>query len=115
MGTNIEIWKQLPITDRYDISNTGKVFDTQRCRMLPLNKFGQYQGVCIHLNGKKEYFGVHRLVYWAFRGVLSDMHTTQINHKDENKLNNHIDNLELLTPHENWLYSYIRRTGKINI
>lgn len=50
--------------------------------------------------GIKKHMRVHRLVYMAHKGVIPE--GMQINHKDENKANNCIDNLELMTNKENW-------------
>lgn len=45
--------------------------------------------------GIKKHMRVHRLVYMAHKGAIPE--GMQINHKDENKANNCIDNLELMT------------------
>lgn len=46
---------------------------------------------------------VHRLVWRCFRGEING--GLQINHIDGNKSNNHIENLELVTPKENTAHS----------
>lgn len=46
-------------------------------------------------NGKRKGFRVHRLVATAF--ILNPNNYYCINHKDENKLNNNVDNLEWCT------------------
>lgn len=49
----------------------------------------------VHLrpkNGKEKMESVHRLVALAF--LPNPDHLPQVNHKDENKLNNCVDNLE---------------------
>lgn len=53
---------------------------------------------------------VHRLVYETFIGSIPDNY--EINHKDGNKLNNSVDNLELLTHKDNIIHSYkvLKRT-----
>lgn len=100
----------------YEVSNTGKV------RSLNYNKTGKtkelsfetsrcgYHRVRLY-NGKTKAFYVHRLVYYSF--FPSDDRKLQVNHKDEDKTNNHIDNLELLTPKENNHYgTRIERCAK---
>lgn len=47
---------------------------------------------------------VHQAVYEAFVGLVPK--GLQINHKDGNKLNNHLSNLELVTQRENTLHAY---------
>lgn len=46
----------------------------------------------------------HRLVYEAFNGVIPE--DLEINHKDGNKLNNCIDNLECISHKQNVVHSY---------
>lgn len=41
----------------------------------------------------------HKAVYWAWKGAIPAGH--EIDHNDGNPLNNHIDNLEAVTPAEN--------------
>lgn len=53
--------------------------------------------------GKKK--SVHRLVLEAFNPV-DGMDELQVNHKDGNKLNNRLDNLEWVTQSENILHAY---------
>lgn len=54
--------------------------------------------------GKRTNILVHRAVAEAFiRPMLSG---EVINHKDGNKLNNHVENLEIVTPKENAIHAY---------
>ena len=57
---------------------------------LPIKR-GYYQ-IRLSKNGKKKGFQVHRLVAFAF--LQNPNQYPQINHKDENKLNNKLENLE---------------------
>jgi len=54
-----------------------------------------YYKVKLSLNGKIKAYYVHRLVYQMFKGDIP--YGMQVNHIDENRTNNNIDNLELLT------------------
>jgi len=49
---------------------------------------------------------VHRLVALAFLGKPPTEHHSQINHKDGNKGNNAVENLEYVTPSQNCLHYY---------
>lgn len=55
-------------------------------------------GLCGH-NGERWYPLVSRLVYQTFTGPIPE--GMQVNHIDENPLNNRVDNLNLMTPKEN--------------
>lgn len=59
---------------------------------------------------KPKTFRMHYLVISAFIGPRED--GFQVNHKDGNKLNNHISNLEYVTASENVKHSY-RELGRI--
>jgi hypothetical protein len=61
---------------------------------------------------KKRYMAqVHRVVYCFFHGEIPD--GMQINHKDGNKKNNAISNLEMVTPKENILHAiYVTKKFK---
>ena len=61
-----------------------------------------YARICIAHN----WFRVHRLIGEYIYGELSSNH---IHHKDNNKLNNSIDNLELLSPSEHARETYAVR------
>lgn len=128
-----EVWKQIRGYEGiYDVSNTGIV------RRLPceiISKVGQkyrtkstikmksrimpngYLSVSLR-NGnimKRASFYIHRLVAEAF--CENPMCLTEVNHKDENKLNNNADNLEWCTHKYNTNYGTIKERmskSKIN-
>lgn len=55
------------------------------------------------VNSRKQ-VRVHRFVYECYNGVIPD--GLIINHRDGNKQNNNIDNLELVTPKQNTQHAY---------
>lgn len=104
MKVNDVEWKSIPNFSWYLASNTGQIFDTIRNKLVK-----QY----IHANGYKLVrvmndfgkvgnVGVHRLVYQAFYGTYPKH--LEINHKDEDKSNNNVENLEVITHAENVNY-----------
>lgn len=83
---------------KYQISNTGKVKSlnynqTKTSRILrPITYNKHYLQVFLWKDGKYIHKFIHRLVAEAF--IPNPENKPQVNHKDENKLNNNVDNLE---------------------
>lgn len=106
-----EVWKDIEgYEGLYQISNLGRV------KSLPkLHKFvhgyyltkekilsprvcgtqREYLAVVLHKNEKNKQYKIHRLVAMAF--IPNPCGYNEINHKDENKGNNMVDNLEWCT------------------
>lgn len=101
-----EIWKPIPkYEDRYLISNLGRMRSLFKNCLLKLSANHQgYYVITLWRHQKTESFSVHRLVAKVF---MSDPPTYlhQINHKDGNKQNNCVDNLEWCTAKENVAHS----------
>lgn len=77
----------------YQVSNTGKVRNISYNYQLRLYcRPDGYEQVILCKNGKVKAFRVHRLVAEAFIPNINDL--PEVNHKDENKLNNYYENLE---------------------
>jgi hypothetical protein len=106
MGTQIEKWKPIAECNGiYYISDHGRVKSYKFGReviLKPLLKGRenhQYMAVNIsYLTGAK-LSKIHRLVALSF--IPNPENKPQVNHKDGNKYNNHIDNLEWNTSKEN--------------
>ena len=104
-----EIWKDIDeFEGLYQVSNLGNVKSlnyrhTGKERILkPLtDKYG-YLFVTIYKNGKLKNYKIHRLVAKAF--IPNPDGKPEVNHKDENKINNCVDNLEWMTSKENINY-----------
>ena len=96
-----EEWKDIENYPNYQISNLGRVRNKIKNRIIKPsfnNKTGYLQNILCK-NNKKKLFLVHRLVAEAF--IPNPENKTQVNHKDRNKENNKIDNLEWVTISEN--------------
>lgn len=95
MKLDQEQWK--PIKDYenlYEVSNLGRVKSLHKGteRILNAGKCSGYFFVNLYKDGKKKTHLVHRLVAQSF---LDNPHSLPcINHKDENPLNNRVENLE---------------------
>ena len=93
----MEIWKEIEgYEGLYEVSNLGRIKSLQKDIILKnrLSKRGYYL-VSLYKNGKSTTKWVHRLVAKAF--ISNPDNLPQINHKDENSLNNCADNLEWCT------------------
>lgn len=107
----MEKWKDIIIekngivydyTGKYQVSNFGRVRNTRGRIMKPTMLRTGYKLVLLCQNGKHEGFTVHRLVATAF--IENNDNLPFVNHKDENKTNNHVDNLEWCTREYNANY-----------
>ena len=95
------------IKDYYTIKENGEIYSDNCGIMKVRNKPGtEYKMInFMALDGTKKTFKVHRLVMMAF-SPIENYENLQVNHKDGNKANNHIDNLEWVTPRENQLHAF---------
>lgn len=95
-----EIWKTVDATlGRYEISNKGHVKkDGKICR---LSRTRGYMQVSIAFIFGRRTLAIHRLVIAYFSDVPRNHSKLQVNHKDGNKANNCIDNLEWCTAAQN--------------
>lgn len=98
-----EIWRK--IDDRYSVSNLGRVKSNYRGteRILkPTTIKNGYLRVSLYRGGVMKSVSIHRLVAKAF--IPNPYNLPQVNHKDENKENNCVDNLEWCTAKYNCNY-----------
>ena len=91
-----EIWKDIKDYEgHYQVSNLSRVksikFGKERI-LKPVTDRHGYLIVGLWKNNKQKTYKVHRLVAEAFLPNTDNL--TQINHKDENKSNNNVNNLE---------------------
>ncbi len=105
-----EIWKDIPeYKNIYQVSNLGQVRSFCGSYLSPiimkqeLNSIGYYR-VSLYKDKKYKRYLVHRLVVAAFIGGISK--DKVVNHKDANKTNNEINNLEIVTQSDNVKHSY---------
>lgn len=99
-----EIWKEIEGTNgMYQVSNLGNVKSFTRIKKGGLLKPGRYSNgyLFVHFakdtdkKGERHSYLIHRLVAQAF--LPNPKGLEQVNHKDENKTNNRVDNLEWCT------------------
>lgn len=92
-----EVWKDvIGYEGIYEVSNTGKIKRLKNNTMRKTKKNNRgYVQISLSKNGEIKYFLLHRVVAQAF--IENENNFPQVNHKDEDKENNHIDNLEWCT------------------
>lgn len=107
-----EQWKNIPgCENRYVVSNRGRVasiFKSRRSKnMFRILKGslanGRYRIFSIYKNEKTSTHKLHPLVMKLF-GLPKPSYKHEINHKNGNKLDNRIDNLEWVTRSENMIH-----------
>jgi hypothetical protein len=91
-----EIWKPIRNYNNYEVSNLGNVRNKEKILKLSLSTSGYYK-IGLWKNGKMKNKYVHRLIIENFYNVFPKDKKTVIDHIDNNKLNNHIDNLQIIT------------------
>lgn len=103
-----EVWKVVPTNHNYAVSNWGRVKRITRRSGTQVGKIlrdwhdehsNRYKVVTLRDTNGAKTIRVHTLVAEAF--LPAKTHGLQVNHKNGNRLDNRICNLEYVTPREN--------------
>lgn len=117
-----EIWRAVPgYEGLYEVSSLGRVKSLPRGKQWPYRqthnnirvlrlKANGYLFVNLSKNNEVKWIAVHRLVAMAF--LPNPLGLPCVNHKDENKLNNCVENLEWCTYRYNANYGTARERQK---
>jgi hypothetical protein len=110
-----EPWKAVPgYEGLYDVSSKGRIRrvhppnykhkETLYVVLKPvINRMGYYR-ITLSKNNNRINYSIHRLVAMAF--IENPSNKPFINHKDGNKVNNTVENLEWCTPGENNIHAF---------
>ena len=121
----VEIWKDIVVEKNgivYDFTGLYQVSNMGRVKSLNYNKTGEekilktrlnkngYLMIGLNKDKKQQQFYIHRLVAYTF--IPNPNKLPQINHKNEIKTDNFVDNLEWCTEQYNSQYSSYKQKGK---
>ena len=101
--SEVETFVKIDGFENYEVSNLGKVRNMKSGRVLKprLHKNG-YLMHGLYENNKQKQLYLHRIIATAF--MDNPEAKPQVNHIDENKLNNDLSNLEWCTEKENIIH-----------
>lgn len=120
VNTGQEVWKDIKEYEgKYQVSDLGRIkslsrvtknskgeFKTKEIIMKPTKATNGYLLACLWKNNKQSKVNIHRLVANAF--IDNPNNYKEINHKDEDKTNNRVENLEWCDHKYNMNYGNIK-------
>ena len=103
-----EVWKDIPNYEGlYQVSDHGRVKSLKRERVVKdkilnsyLDRYG-YSRLFLCKEGKRKTVYIHQLVAMTFLNHIPNGHEIVVDHIDNDKSNNRIENLQLITQREN--------------
>lgn len=115
----IEIWKDIPnYGGIYQVSNFGNVKSKERISLHPISGMNNLKGkelkkglsssgyyIVNLFKEKNNTILVHKLVAISFLNYIPNNRKLVIDHIDGNKLNNNLENLQIITQRENIIKS----------
>ena len=105
-----EVWKDIPgYEDEYQASNLGNIRSIKSNNLILKGDYqpNGYKRVYLWKNGSKKNLLVHRLVALSF--LPNPNNYEEVNHLDENKANNKLENLEWCTHSYNMNYGDVKK------
>jgi hypothetical protein len=97
-----EIWKEIPQTgNNYSVSSLGRIYSHIGQKLISIKPHKTFGYVVVPLGRKinRQAFRIHRLVAEAF--VPNPFNKKEVNHKNKDKADNRIENLEWMNASEN--------------
>lgn len=107
------IWKKLPIDERYLVSDTGLIKGLDGRILKQAADTRGYKFVTLNNNYHQFHLSIHRAVALTF--IPNPNNYAQVNHKDKDKTNNNVDNLEWCNNKYNSHYSNSKAVLMIDI
>lgn len=96
----------------YQVNELGEVKSIRKEIILKsyINRYG-YEKVILTIHQKSSHRSVHRVVAEVF--ITNPESKLEVNHKDGNKLNNRVENLEWVTRKENFMHAVKMGLNKV--
>ena len=101
----------IPGFEDYLISKEGEVFSLKSNRVLTnyTNNKG-YKFTSFYIEGKQHWYLLHRVLAFVYLDLPSLSSELEVDHIDDNKLNNSLDNLQVLTREKHLAKTIARRS-----
>lgn len=110
-----EVWKIYPLNNKFSVSSFGKLKNSLTGKIYSQHKSKSgYMGFCTSNGKRKSYklYRIHRMVAETF--IPNPDNKPYVNHKDGNKTNNNVSNLEWVTASENTKHAFETGLCKID-
>jgi hypothetical protein len=105
----LEEWKDITGYNNFEVSNKGEIRNKINNTIKKQYLRNGYYSTSLYENKVSKTLNIHRIVAIEFLGNFPNKH---VNHKDGNKLNNNLENLEWVTPKENTQHAIINNLSK---
>lgn len=109
-------WKVIEKATNYEISNCGEVRNKITNKILKPTLINGYLAVGVRIDKKTNIVFIHRMVAISF--LMCAVETYIVNHKDGNKTNNNVENLEWVSLSENSKHAHrfgLNKGNKIKV
>jgi hypothetical protein len=106
------IWKVIDQHTNYSVSTNGQIKNNNTQRILKHYIRNGYPSITLCKDNSKKTINIHRIVASHF--LIKPDGVTVVNHKNENKTDNRLENLEYTTYAENTKHSASTTRGKNN-
>jgi hypothetical protein len=113
-----EIWKDIiGYEGLYQVSNLGNIKSlgnnkSKKEKLLKNYLSGTYYMIDLNKNGLSKKFLVHQLVAIVFLNHIPCKHKLVVNHINFNRLDNRVENLEVITQRENTNKKHLKSSSK---
>ena len=107
---NFTEFKNHPMYNHYLSNHNGIIINIKRKKPLKPFYSRGYPSICFKSNSKNKYYYIHRFVYECFHGTIPDK--MQVDHINNIKLDNRLENLQLLSPSENTRKTYVDKPNQ---